>query len=834
MLASPDGRKATLNQHSQLTRTINAENDALELLGRAKYGDFDPTNGKWMNVTGLRPEDGYAWELLPKVKARISTQTEDVLHASWIQNERMAHQKLETGVFGDRYLSVKNMDGLAEQDKSRKAQEIPFYRNITGIVRGKWVRSDPSGRHIGDLHPLLNVSAISSVPYGLTGYSRNITGHNGHLTLKLDERVGDSVRLGQGHAREIGAEMTIQDDHTSSDDGWEATLHGIHYLEAGAVLLSTTSDKFTAASLPHLSRSVDFFQIAQSLLNRTLTATINDREHSYPHPSHPWALGQNHQPEITFPILQCEYVIFLQQHFVWPYEESRDRFAKWLDSQQSSFRGKYSSYIDELEHEMRFPTGANLGFIPKLKFSAVVFSPDCGFVLESKGSTGPLDRGTDHLQGQKVEAYHRTIRRAVELLSVLIGAQISLLVRQMKDASTPSTRSRISYYTIGMTVLGDGLVFLSFMALSLFTDVTFLMIIFTAFLAFLSVSFFGMKFLMDIYTVQAPERENHRRRTRPDFGFPDFQNSGIGSIPDSPQNGGSLGITTPQDSGAAPVILLPSGQNVEADTTEANLQNSPQTNVQTPLGSARREMGAFYSKFYFLLIAIAFLSLNATTWPTAIRATYANALVGLYLSFWVPQIVRNIKRNCRKALRWEFVLGQSILRLLPFVYLHTTVNNVLFVRSNVYTLYISVGWVNAQVLVLVSQELFGPRFLVPKQWASPAYDYHPIIREYDEETGSTLPIGLTQRASEGECNVVSDEPKNRKSFDCAICMQNFDVPIFPANGTIHDKHSLGRGMFSRRAYMVTPCRHIFHSVCLEGWLRYKLVCPVCRDNLPPT
>jgi hypothetical protein len=38
---------------------------------------------------------------------------------------------------------------------------------------------------------------------------------------------------------------------------------------------------------------------------------------------------------------------------------------------------------------------------------------------------------------------------------------------------------------------------------------------------------------------------------------------------------------------------------------------------------------------------------------------------------------------------------------------------------------------------------------------------------------------------------------------------------------------------SRRTYMVTPCRHIFHTACLESWMRLRLQCPICRDTIPP-
>merc|ERR1719204_1985854 len=30
-----------------------------------------------------------------------------------------------------------------------------------------------------------------------------------------------------------------------------------------------------------------------------------------------------------------------------------------------------------------------------------------------------------------------------------------------------------------------------------------------------------------------------------------------------------------------------------------------------------------------------------------------------------------------------------------------------------------------------------------------------------------------------------------------------------------------------------PCRHIFHLKCLQDWMRYRHICPVCRKELTP-
>lgn len=56
-------------------------------------------------------------------------------------------------------------------------------------------------------------------------------------------------------------------------------------------------------------------------------------------------------------------------------------------------------------------------------------------------------------------------------------------------------------------------------------------------------------------------------------------------------------------------------------------------------------------------------------YQTATRSAFVQNLIigvlgfGLF-SFWVPQIVRNVVRGCRRPLSWRYVVGMSTSRLL--------------------------------------------------------------------------------------------------------------------------------------------------------------------------
>jgi hypothetical protein len=806
----PPGQEPLVRARSRLEHIVASERHDLTVLNQTHLGDFDPIHDKWLNISGFGENDTFAWQALPLVKERARHQS---AHA-------LGHDNLV------------RLDG--EHDNQ---PPLPLYQNVTGTMYGEWIRS-PIQTSV--VPPKLNMSEYAAIgPFGpipIDSFGKNVTAKSGSLEIWFEEADTQDTLLSHGDkrvAREVKAQVSVRDGEAG--DSWHSKMFGVHFLETGNIMLATTTDKFAGIfGLPHMALSNHNYHSAQELLNRTIGVTIEQQEEGLLQSFRPWGQAAEGTSETFAPT--CDLVVYLQQHLV-PVPG-----VKPGPDQQS--------LLSFIEKEIRFPTGASIPTTQQMAFSMVAFSPDCGFVIESKGPPDFAPQEANHLRGLKIEVEYERARSHLLLFAAVVGGQLFFFLRQMRDASTPSTRSRISFYTISMLSLGDGYTTMVLCLISLFIQALWVPLIATAFLAFMSVSFFGMRFLMDIWAVQAPERERRERQERqrqqrsaatlaaPTVAPTVAATSPAETTPAQPPAPSQLPIITPAgsdslplpvtaarpiDTGATPVFI-PSDQDMQA---EEDAPNAAATGVEA--GQRAPGFGSLYTRFYFLLLATLFISLNATSWPPGLRRGYFTILAFCYLSFWVPQIHRNCMRNCRHALRWDFVAGQSLLRLVPFAYFYGYEQNVLSAVVDLIDFGVLVAWVWIQVLLLLSQEIIGPRWFVSGTWVPPAYDYHPILR--DDEEANNLPIGATPSMPSAEQEKEAKD-KGKRVFDCAICMHEIEVPVLHGDSAA-EGISTGSFVLERRRYMVTPCRHIFHSSCLEGWMKFRLVCPIDREELPP-
>ncbi|EMT65164.1 Transmembrane E3 ubiquitin-protein ligase 1 [Fusarium odoratissimum] len=725
--------------------------DALDVLNASRWGDFVPVPGKdskvkpsFLNLTGFRADDNLSWGGLKRFRERSLAFSRHAIPPVG------QHNLWDTG-HGE-----------------------PIWLNASGTVHGEWVK--PKGS-ISRGYNSYNLSKIApdmdwigdNVPW-----ARNITGRTGRMMLRLEGNqtineyeqlpTQSSVPVAGGLIRSVKGTTTIEDTHGSGHD-WEMRLWGVHWPRQGVVLMTTTSEKFEGIfGLPHLTPSEDFFQSSQRLLNESIAHTIaTKRENIYADQTVPWTSDLENPLYTTNPSPHCEYVMYAQ---VFP--PSRTHFN--IDSQESS-RDTLESVIDAIESELQSPVGAPIPKIPKLQMSAIIYSPDCGFFLETKGPPdfGPSE--AQHLTGMKIEVQLYQVKTWILVYAIVVFGQVNLLKNQMRESCTPSTMGRVSFWTIAIMLMVDGMTFTAAATWVSSAGATFLPTLALLFAAFLSMTI-GGSFLAKVHEVQLPEARPRREREANNM----VDNTNGTELPTATTSDRSLlpePVTAHQPARPPPPrsqpqpVIVPSDQDIDAEIAAAAVPGA----------------------------------------TTAQRAEEA------------PQ-------------SFQSIIGRMILSSLSYFWIKE--DNFLYARSDRHAFLVFCAWLWIQLIILAAQDIIGPRFGIPAGWAPDAWDYHPVLREDSLEAGG-LPIGLVaddtpgiERArSSGDDG--SKKQSTTRSIDCAICREVLEVPVL----TAEDEDTGVAGVFARRLYMVTPCRHIFHSACLEGWMRFRLQCPICREELPP-
>ena len=251
--ATPEIRPPTPSQEEEISRRLDEDKHATQILAQSQYGDL--STNKWLNITGFRDVDGYGWDRFMEVKQRAEDITKAAIgqrYWSFFNGDSQEHVQLST-----QWMEVQDEDGNAPNEKqvSRELDEVdsewaeeeidldnplPLYRNVTGIVHGHWTRTELSSPYPG---PQVNITSLNHDDLYISEvFDRNITGSEGKVQIRLNEKKGTILTTEGGTVREIAAQLSISDD-TSFGDGWQIALYGVHFPEFGGMVLTTTSDK---------------------------------------------------------------------------------------------------------------------------------------------------------------------------------------------------------------------------------------------------------------------------------------------------------------------------------------------------------------------------------------------------------------------------------------------------------------------------------------------------------------------------------------------------------------------------------------------------------------
>lgn len=611
------------------------------------------------------------------------------------------------------------LDPLKQPHGTHTGEVLPsvYYSNATGLFHGDW--------YFHDLEIELGNQTEVETARGF--FNWNSKG-SAKLAIKEVKSTVDGIQLLDGTLR-------LYDDN-GSGQGMQLFLEGLHVVDNGTFVMTGVPEKhhISLATLANLTTNESEYNVTKTVIIDELDDRIKQFRGLL---SSQLGINGVYNPPYSEETA-CDFILLSQMHQLPP---DLDPFL-----------------IRELEDELMNPTGISTISLPPLRLTTLLHSPKCGVSLVIKDAPGV-----------KIEKYNNKTINYAAMVSAMALVQIWLLISQMQYTSTPSSVSKVSYWTIMLQAAIDGYLCIFHITAGIRTEAVFTAFATCAFMFCVLVSIFGMRYLLIIWRVQRPENTPRRLAN----------------------TAGADSITVP-----ATGAILP-GPVTAGPTVAATEDN------------ARRDVSLLYARFYILLI-LGLVFFAQTSSLSSVWQDFLTGVVGMFLySFWVPQIWRNVKRGSRRGLSIQYIVGMSATRLVIPLYVGLCPQNVLGQETTEW-IWVLVAWVWAQMLVLIVQEFLGARFFIPERYLPPVYQYHPILPTNDAESAimaaeSAMPF-----------------PADLNNVDCAICMQPVEVP---ANAKAN--------VLSRMGYMLTPCHHLMHTDCLERWMNIRLECPVCRAPLPP-
>jgi hypothetical protein len=221
------------------------------------------------------------------------------------------------------------------------------------------------------------------------------------------------------------------------------------------------------------------------------------------------------------------------------------------------------------------------------------------------------------------------------------------------------------------------------------------------------------------------------------------------------------------------------------------------------------------------------------------------ALIGISLT-WLPQIIFNAINNNTILMPISYLILISIYRIFIPIYFRIYENNFFFISPDYKFIFYAILIIIISILFLYIQTFYDSRFFLPKTFKKSIYDFYKTKQELIEIN------------------------KNFQQYECVICLN----PLFNNNNNEYVKYfennfvSLGenenvqifyekKNYFSfmkflkliknmiifcfkfheknlnkyKKNYMLTPCKHVFHTKCLETWFLRKKECPNCRNDI---
>lgn len=239
-----------------------------------------------------------------------------------------------------------------------------------------------------------------------------------------------------------------------------------------------------------------------------------------------------------------------------------------------------------------------------------------------------------------------------------------------------------------------------------------------------------------------------------------------------------------------------------------------------------------YRKRILCLYFFMFISLTFTAFNLKECLTNFALILFIYTFSWLTQIIFSIINNSRPPMSRMYIICLSLSRLYLPIYIKGIDNNIFDLKPSYFKVSLLIIITFIEVIILLLQKSFGARTILPKKYRNKGFDYYKdkVNIEMHISKNPNCVICLESLSVEVDENFNTIQKKEKAKTNCSKLMHLCFLDKIKKKIERWLKNMEGKSQ--KKKYMITPCDHVFHSICLERWMRQKNECPYCKAVIP--
>ena len=224
--------------------------------------------------------------------------------------------------------------------------------------------------------------------------------------------------------------------------------------------------------------------------------------------------------------------------------------------------------------------------------------------------------------------------------------------------------------------------------------------------------------------------------------------------------------------------------------------------------------------------------------------TKENMLINSILTFF-PQVIYNIIYNNEISIPYSICFSYFISKFYIILYFYLYKDNILLISNNIKLVIIDFFIHLISFLILLSQQIFGPRWFLPCQKKNKPKNIYKFKNEIlqikpeliNEDCVICLnPLFKQENEIEKEKLELTQDFNNPRNIEKNKLNErneeNFKIKysyreIFLSLFEFQDRNF----KIITSPYIFLECHHCFHFNCVLSWIKKKQLCPVCRAKI---